>query len=103
MSKPKKTNDRVIALPFQNNLFFRSVYDWEGCTTIADYTGLWPQYRVYNEEGYYIGCTNASNELSWQAAVREDSWRSDSPYREWECCKSHRPWSGYQCPSRPES
>ena len=54
MSKPKKTNDRVIALPFQNNLFFRSVYDWEGCTTIADYTGLWPQYRVYNEEGYYI-------------------------------------------------
>ena len=66
MSKPKKTNDRVIALPFQNNLFFRSVYDWEGCTTIADYTGLWPQYRVYNEEGYYIGCTNASNELSWQ-------------------------------------
>ena len=20
--------------------------------------------------GYYIGCTNASNELSWQAAVR---------------------------------
>ena len=63
MSKPKKTNARVIALPFQNNLFFRSVYDWEGCTTIADY-------RVYNEEGYYIGCTNASNELSWQAAVR---------------------------------
>lgn len=70
MNKPKKTNARVIALPFQNNLFFRSVYDWEGCTTIADYTGLWPQYRVYNEEGYYIGCTNASNELSWQAAVR---------------------------------
>lgn len=60
----------MIILPFQNSLFFRSVYDYMGCVTIADYTGWWPQYRVYNEEGHYIGTTNASCEASWKAAVR---------------------------------
>ena len=60
----------MITLPYSNSLFFRSVYDYMGCTTIADYTGQWIQYRVYNEEGYYIGCTNAISMASWQAAVR---------------------------------
>lgn len=60
----------MITIPFRNSIFFRSVYNYMGCTTVADYTGLWPQYRVYNPEGYFIGCTNATCEASWKAAVR---------------------------------
>lgn len=60
----------MIPIPYPNTLFFRSVYDYAGCTTIADYTDTWPCYRVYNEEGNYIGQTNACNEASWKAAVR---------------------------------
>ena len=63
-------SNNKINIPFISSLFFRSVYDYRGCTTIADYTGTWPQYRIYNEDGCFIGCTNACNEASWKAAVR---------------------------------
>lgn len=54
----------------QQDLFCHEVMTYKGCQVVMDaYREPWPRYDVYFR-GSWIGCTNASNEASWKAAVR---------------------------------
>lgn len=52
------------------DLFHQIVYRYKDHVVVADFTDLWPQYNVFNPARQWIGCTNASNELSWKSACR---------------------------------